>query len=308
MSSMKLGLAVAWPAFWTGVPIKIVLGLLWLAMGVHPWEMPGLAFLLLCSIPVDIWALGLSARTVFLDRLRLEPPESVGVTLWWQAALLSAVYLPIAYGIESQVVGGTKAVVGRMFEIEVLKNFPVPERISIELVLWGSVATVVLLGLALGWLFLFGWIVRKQVAAAHPTAEPYQALVRRWDLLRVPADQPLLLTAFTATGVVLVLLFWASIPVTTPHPHELYMKEPAKIEFFKPGETLQRTEKLIAQAESAVKALEAKAKQGAKGKGKNVGKETAEPKAPQSKGGVRANKTEQPSAKVGAQPAGKRTR
>lgn len=290
MSAVKLGLAVAWPAFWTGVPIKIVLGLLLLAMGVHPWEMPGLALLLLFSIPVDVWALGLSARTVFLDRLRLEPPESVGVTLWWQAALLSTVYLPIAYGIESGVVGGAKAVVGRMFEIEALKNVPVPERISIELVLWGSVATVVLLGLALGWLFLFGQMVRKQVAAAHPTAEPYQALVRRWDLLRVPADQPLLLIAFTATGVVLVFLFWAVMPVTTPHPHELYQKEPPKIEFFKPAEALQRTEKLMAQAESAVKALEAKAKQGAKGK------------APQSKG------AKQPSAKVGAQAPGKRTR
>jgi hypothetical protein len=299
MSSVKVGLAVAWPAFWTGVPIKIVLGLLLLAMGVHPWEMPGLAFLLLFSIPVDLWALGLSARTVFLDRLRLEPPESVGVTLWWQAALLSAVYLPIAYGIESGVVGGAKAVVGRMFEIEVLKNVPVPERISIELVLWGSVATVVLLGLALGWLFLFGQMVRKQVAAAHPTAEPYQALVRRWDLLRVPADQPLLLIAFTATGVVLVFLFWAVMPVTTPHPHELYQKEPPKIEFFKPAEALKRTEKLIAQAESAVKALEAKAKQGAKGK------------APRSKGadgGAQAIKKAQPSAEVGAQAPGKRTR
>ncbi|MGH7205224.1 MAG: hypothetical protein ACREI2_03320 [Nitrospiraceae bacterium] len=271
-SSVKLGLAVAWPAFWTGVPIKIVLGLLLLAMGVHPWEMPGLALLLLCSVPIDIWALGLCARTVFLDRLHLEPPESVGVTLWWQAALLSAIYQPVAYGVGSQVVGGAKAIAGHILETEVLKGLPVPERISIELVLWGSVATVVLLGLALGWLFLFGYIVRKQVATARPAAGPYQALVRRWDLLRIPADQPLLLTIFTATGVVFVLLFWAVMPVTTPHPHELYMKEPAKVEVFKPAAALQRTEKLIAQAESAVKALEAKAKQGAKGKGKAAGK------------------------------------
>jgi len=257
---------VAWPAVWTGVPIKIVLGLLLLAMGVHPWEMPGLALLLLLSIPIDIWALGVSARTVFLDRLHLEPPESVGVTLWWQAALLSAIYLPIAYGIESQVVAGAKGVVGGIFEVELLKNLPVPERISLELVLWGSVATVVLLGLALGWLFLFGRIVQRPAAVARPLTEPYQALVRRWDLLRVPTDQPLLLTGFTATGVLLVLLFWTVMPVTTPHPHELYRKEPAKVEVFKPTEALQKTEKLIAQAESAVKALEAKAKQGAKGK------------------------------------------
>ena len=266
MSSVRLGLMVAWPAVWTGVPIKIVLCLLLLAMGVHPWEMPGLALLLLLSIPIDIWALGVSARTVFLDRLHLEPPESVGVTLWWQAALLSAIYLPIAYGIESQVVAGAKGVVGGIFEVELLKNLPVPERISLELVLWGSVATVVLLGLALGWLFLFGRIVQRPAAVARPLTEPYQALVRRWDLLRVPTDQPLLLTGFTATGVLLVLLFWTVMPVTTPHPHELYRKEPAKVEVFKPTEALQKTEKLIAQAESAVKALEAKAKQGAKGK------------------------------------------
>jgi len=148
-------------------------------------------------------------------------------------------------------------------------------------------------------LFLFGQIVRKQVAAARPTAEPYEALVRRWDLLRVPADQPLLLTAFTATGVVLVFLFWAVMPVTTPHPHELYQKEPPKIEFFKPAEVLQRTEKLIAQAESAVKALEAKAKQGAKGKA---------PQAKGADGGAQAVKKAQPSAEVGAQAPGKRTR
>lgn len=290
---------VAWPAFWTGVPIKIVLGLLLLAMGVHPWEMPGLGLLLLCSIPVDIWALGVSARTVFLDRLHLEPPESIGVTLWWQAALLSAVCLPIAYGIETQVVVGAKAVAGRILEIEVLKSLPVPERISIELVLWGSVATLVLLGLTLGWLYLFGQIVRRQEAAARPAAEPYQALVRRWDLLRVPKDQPLVLTGFVATGVLLVFLFWAVMPVTTPHPHELYRKEPVKVEVFKPAEALQRTEQLIAQAESAVKALEAKAKQGTKGK-------ALPSKGPD--GGGQASKTEKPSAKVGARVAGERTR
>ena len=78
ISSVKLGLLVAWPAFWIGVPLKLVLSLLLLAMGLHPWEMPGLAFLLLLSIPIDIWALGLSARTVFLERLRLQAPEGVG--------------------------------------------------------------------------------------------------------------------------------------------------------------------------------------------------------------------------------------
>ena len=103
-----------------------------------------------------------------------------------------------------------------------LQSIPVAERISIELVLWSSVATAVLLILVLGWLYLVGWIVRKQVSAAPPADAPYPALVRQWDLMRVPADQPLLLAAFTAVGVVLVLLFWAVMPVMTPHPHEDY--------------------------------------------------------------------------------------
>ena len=270
MSSVKLGLAVAWPAFWTGVPIKIVIALLLLAMGLHPWEMPGLAFLLLLSIPIDIWALGLSSRTVLLERLHLQPPALVGLTLWWQATLFSALYLPIAYLIGSQAIAGAKAVAGRIFELELLKSLPVPERISIELTLWGSAAAVVLLVLALGWLFGFGRIVGWQVATARSAAEPYQALVRRWDLLRVPDDQPLVLTVLAATGVTLVVLFWAFMPVTTPQPHELYEKPQEKVAPpLKPAEALQKTEKLIAQAESAVQALEAKAKKDVKNKGKN---------------------------------------
>lgn len=266
MSSVKLGLAVAWPAFWTGVPIKIVIALLLLAMDLHPWEMPGLAFLLLLSIPIDIWALDLSSRTVFLERLRLQPPAQLGLTLWWQATLFNAVYLPIAYLIENQTVSGAKAAAGRILQVELLGSLPVPERIGIELTMWGSVAAVVLLALALGWLFGFGRIVGKQVAAARSVAEPYQALVRQWDLLRVPADQPLVLTVFVATGVTLVVLFWAFIPVTTPHPHELYQKPQEKVvPPLKPAEALQKTEKLIEQAEGALQALEAKAK---KGKGK----------------------------------------
>lgn len=308
MSSLKLGLAVAWPAFWTGVPIKVVVILLLLAMGLPPWELPGLAFLLLLSIPIDIWALSLSAKTVFLERLRAEPPNAIGLTLWWQAALVSTVYLPVAYVIESQTVAGAKAVVGTIMEIELLKSLPVAERIGLELTLWGSVATVVLLALVLGWLFVFGRIVRKQAIVASPSDEPYQALVRQWDLLRVPADQPLLLTVFVGTGVALVVLFWAFMPVTTPHPHEDY-KKPVKGEaLFKPTEALQKTEKLIVQAESAVQALEAKAKQASKGKGKGTGKETAKPKAQPTSIGAKTIKTEQPPGKADARSADDRTR
>ena len=300
MSPVRLGLAVAWPAFWTGVPIKIVIALLLLAMGLHPWEMPGLAFLLLLSIPIDIWALDLSSRTVLLERLRLQPPALVGLTLWWQATLFNAVCLPIAYLIESQTVTGAKAVAGRIMQFEVLKELPVPERIGIELTLWSSVSAVVLLVLVLGWLFGFGWIVGKQVAAARPATEPYQALVRQWDLIRVPADQPLLLTVFAATGVTLIILFWAFMPVTTPHPHELYQKPPEKVAPpLKPAEALQKTEKLIVQAESAVEALETKAKEESKNKGKNkeAGKGAARSKA----GAARIGKTETAAGNAAAQ-------
>src|SRR5215216_3679591 len=116
MSTVKVGFAVAWPAFWIGVPIKIVIGLLLLAMGVHFWEMPGLAFLLILSIPIDIWAVGVSARTVFLDRLRLEPPDGLGLTLWWQLALAGAVYLPLAVFIESQAVHISKSIAAAIME------------------------------------------------------------------------------------------------------------------------------------------------------------------------------------------------
>ncbi len=278
MSSVKLGLAVAWPAFWTAIPAKIAFVLILLSAGLHPWEGAGLALLLLLSIPVDIWALGVSARTVFLERLRLQPPDSLGLTLWWQSTLLNVLYLPLGYFIESATKGGAKAVAEKIMEIELIKGLPVAERISLELTLWGSVASVMLVLLVLGWLFLFGWIVRRQAAGARATDESYQGLVREWDLMRVPADQPLLLTLFTASGVVLVLLFWAFMPVTTPHPHELYKKEPVKAAPpFKPAEALQKTEKLIAQAEVAVQALEEKAQEEAKaqekGKGKSRGKE-----------------------------------
>ena len=275
MSPVKLGFAVAWPAFWTGVPIKIVVSLLLLAMGTHPWEMPGLAFLLLLSTPVDIWAVGLSARTVFLERLRLEPPEGLGFSLWWQAVVLSAIYLPIAYLIESNVIVLTKAVAARLLNL--LAGLPIAERITLELTLWSVPAGLVLILLIVGWLYLFGYIVRRQTALARPSDAPYQTLVRRWDLLRVPADQALVLTVVTVTGVFLTVLLWAFMPVTTPHPHQDYQKPLAKTGApLKPTEVLTKTEKTIAQVEAAVDALEAKA-QDHKGKSKAKDKSSSTP-------------------------------
>lgn len=287
ISAVKLGLLVAWPAFWTGFPLKLVIGLL-LAMGVHPWEMPGLGALLVLSIPIDIWALNLSARTVFLERLRLKAPEGIGLTIWWQVAVMSAVYLPILYLVESQTIAIAKGLAAWFMEF--LKEFPVAERISIELTLWGAPATIVLILLVLGWLFLVGTIIKRQAAPAVPAEGPLPVVVRQWDLMRVPRDQPLMLTAFTGTGAALVLLLWAFMPVTTPHPHESYQKGPTKVAPpFKPTEALQKSEKVIAQAEATVQALEEKAatektdKKDEKGKAparkETIGKEAPKPSA-----------------------------
>lgn len=279
ISAIKLGLLVAWPAFWTGVPLKLVISLLLLAMGLHPWEMPGLAFLLLLSIPIDIWALNLSTKTVFLERLRMKAPDSAGLTIWWQAMLLNAIYLPILYVVGGEAISISKSIAAWILEF--FKEIPVAERISIELVLWGTPATIVILVLVLAWLYFFGRIVKRQAAMAVSGDTAFSNVVRQWDLMRVPADQPLVLTAITAVGVCLVLLLWAFMPVTTPHPHESERKDVAKVPVFKPTDVLQKTEKVIAKAEAAVQSLEEKAatesQKDEKGKGKPAVKETSKP-------------------------------
>jgi hypothetical protein len=278
ISAVKLGLLVAWPAFWIGVPIKLVISLLLLAMGAHPWEMPGLAFLLLLSIPIDIWALSLSTKTVFLERLRVTAPDSAGLTIWWQSMLLNAIYLPILYFAGGGAVSMSKSIAAWILEF--FKEIPVAERISIELVLWGTPATIALVLLVLGWLYLFGKIVKRQAAMGVSVDTAFSSVVRQWDLMRVPADQPLTLTAITAVGVVLVLLLWAFMPVTTPHPHESEKKDVAKAPIFKPTDALQKTEKVIAKAEATVQSLEEKAvteHKDEKGKGKPAVKDTPKP-------------------------------
>lgn len=309
MSPVKLGLSILWPAFWTALPIKLALALLMLALGtmeveakagvaflllltspvtvgaypiltgaldVHVAEGVGLALLFVLSIPIDIWALGLVGRTVFLERLRVQPPDQLGLTLWWQTALIGAIYIPILWFVEGFVTDTARSMAHSILELELLKALPVAERISIELTLWGSVSTVVLLALFLLGLWLVGcFVVQKQAAKAAPASETYQALVSRWDLMRVPADQGLMLTAFTGTGVFIGVLFWASLPVTTPHPHESYRQPVVKVAPpFKPLDVLNKSEKSLAQAEAAVEALEKKAEKEAQSKSKS-GKDKA---------------------------------
>lgn len=261
MSNTKLGLLVLWPAFWTGFPIKMVVALLLLAAHIHPWEGTGLFVLLLVSIPVDIWALSLCARTVFIDRLKVDPQPGLGPNLWLRWAIFSAVALPVIKIVVSAVTETAKSVVTSI--IESLKEYiyptlPVAEQISLELVMWGSVATVALIVCILGWLYGLGWLAQPFVRNGKQLNGTRDDQVNFWDGLRIPADQPLLLTVFTGAGVVLVFIFWGLMPATTPHPHAEYEYtfETKKVVIIEPKKVLKETENILAKAELVVKRLQ----------------------------------------------------
>jgi hypothetical protein len=318
MSPTKVGLGVLWPAFWTGLPIKMAFVLVFLAFGMmhfegriglaflmllaspvtvfalpiismglesHIGEGVGIALLFLVSIPIDIWAMGVVSRTFFLEKFRKEPPDGLGLTLWWKSALVGAIFLPILWFIVETVTSTAIEMAHSLMEMEMLKGIPIAERISIELTIWGSVALAVLIILLLVGVSLIGRIIRSTASAATPLADTYQAVVTRWDLMRVPADQGLMLTALTGTGVVLSLLFWAALPVSTPHPHECCKPPEVKAKGpLNPLDALDKNEKRIAQMEAQLDALEKqKAEEEAsttKGKGKaQGGKDQASPAA-----------------------------
>jgi hypothetical protein len=313
LSPTKIGLGVLWPAFWTALPIKLAIAVVFLAMDLmhfegrlglaflmllssavtvfalpiismglesHIGEGAGIAFLFLISIPIDIWALGLVGRTYFLEKFRKEPPEGLGVTLWWKCAVVGAIFLPLLWFVVSAVTSTSISMAHSLFEMELFHGIPVAERIGVELSLWGGISAGVLIVLLLIGVSLIGRIIRSTAETARPVSESYQRVITRWDLMRVPADQGLMLTAVTLTGVVLSVLFWASLPVTTPHPHECCKKPEAKAEPpFKPLEALTKDEKLIAQLEGQVEALEKQKAEAEKdkGKGKKAAGETAAP-------------------------------
>src|SRR2546430_16455168 len=108
ISSIKLAWAVSWSAFWTGFPFKLIVALLLLAGQVHPWEGAGLVTLLMVSVPIDIWAVGLTARTVFLERLGMEAKGPGGVSLWWPGGAPGGLWLGSRY-----FSGGTPVAVGQ---------------------------------------------------------------------------------------------------------------------------------------------------------------------------------------------------
>ncbi len=256
MSNTKLGLLVFWPTFWTGFPIKMVVVLLLLAAHMHPWEGVGLFLLLLVSIPVDIWALGLCARTVLIDRLKVDPKPGIGLHLWIRWAVFSAVALPIIMFVVSTLTETAQSVVSSIVESikENIFVIPVAEQISLELVMWGSVASVALILCILGWLYGLGWLAQPFVRNAKPVVGSAVDQANFWDSLRIPADQPLLLTAFTGAGVLLVFLFWILLPTTTPHPHEeyVYTFEKKETVIVEPKKILNEAEQVLANAELVV--------------------------------------------------------
>ena len=261
MSNIKLGLLVFWPTFWTGFPIKMVFCLLLLAAHMHPWEGTGFYLLLLISLPVDIWALGLCARTVMIDRLKVDPQPGFGLNLWIRWAVFSAIVLPLIKFIVSSVTGVAKSVTSSIvhsFKEGLYPALGVAEQITLELVMWGSVSTLVLILCILGWLYGLGWLTQPFVTNAKPLDGTEEERANFWDGLRIPSDQTLLLTALTGAGVVLVFVFWTLLPSTTPHPHEEYefISSGQEEEKIIPKKVLKEAEKVLAKAELVVKKLE----------------------------------------------------
>ncbi|MFM7841056.1 MAG: hypothetical protein ACKO9T_04190, partial [Nitrospira sp.] len=167
----------------------------------------------------------------------------------------------VATVVTGGAVGIAKAVTQAVLDFGPLKALPVAERISVEFTLWGSAAASVLLALLVIGCSVVGWMVQRVADGNRPTGAAYSELITRWDLMRVPADQPLMLIAFSAAGAMLVFLLWATIPVTTPHPHESYKKDEQKAPPpFKPADALQKADRILTQAEASVQALEEQAK------------------------------------------------
>lgn len=318
-SPLKLGLNILWSSFWTGLPIKLAFALLFLALGMMHFEgrlglaflmylaspvtvfaMPilsmafephlgegvGIALLFLLCIPIDIWAIGVVSKTAFLEKLQVEPPDGLGLSLWIKSALIGAVYMPILWFVVGFVTETSISLSHALFETEMLKAVPVAEKIGIELSLWGTVSLATLLVMLLIGVSLVGRAIQGAARNAKPANENYQGIVTRWDLMRVPADQGLMLTTLTLVGVVLSMLFWSGLPVSTPHPHECCKKPEVKAQPpYKPVDALSKNEKAIAvlaaQVESIekLKAEEEAASEKEKDKGKATKAKPAEPKA-----------------------------
>jgi len=315
MSPTKIGFDILWSACWTGMPIKAVFALMAMTMGlVHFEGRFGLAFLMLlaspvtvfaapiiiaiydthfgegiglplvfgASIPIDIWALGLVGRTFFLERLKKEPPyDGLGFAIWWRTALIGTGFLPLLWWGVSHVTETAISASHSMAEMESLRHLfdtglPVAERIGLELTIWGTISFLVLMILAVIGVSILGQCIRRIAENARPALEDYQGLVTRWDLMRVPNDQGLLLASLAGVGVVFSLVFWTILPVTTPHPHECCAKPEVKAEpIYKPADALNKDAQRLAAMAAQIEAMEKQKTetkgQKDKGKGKPAG-------------------------------------
>lgn len=296
MSPTKIGYGILWSACWTGIPIKAVFLMLAMTMGLvyfegrfglavlmllaspvtvfaapiimevfdaHFGEGIGLPLILGASIPVDIWALGVVGRTYFLERLRKEPPHNgLGFAIWWRAALIGAFFLPLLWWTVSNVTAIAITASHSMAEMESLRHLfdtglPVAERIGLELTIWGTISFSVLMVSAVIGVSILGQLIRRMAEEAHPVSENFQGLVTRWDLMRVPVDPAVLLGSLAGVGVLLSLVFWAILPVTTPHPHDCCKKPEVAVEpVFRPVESLNKTTGRLAQLAAQVEAME----------------------------------------------------
>lgn len=315
MSPTTIGLGVLWPTCWTGLPIKLAFALLAFALGWlelegrlglaflmllgspftilgvpliavglegHFGEGIGLPLLFLLSVPIDIWAFGIVGRTYFLERFKKEPPEGLGFKLWWKSAVVGAFFLPALWFVVSLVTEVAVSTSHSLSQMESLRlvfhtGLPIAERIGLEVTIWGTVSFMVLAVLLTVGISWIGRIIRDIASAAPSLSDNYQALITRWDLMRVPSDQAMFMTAATGAGVVLAVLFWAVLPVTTPHPHECCEQDQVKAEPpFKPIEVLSHNEQEIAKLEALVLAVEQSKEPGKNGtengKGKGGGK------------------------------------
>jgi hypothetical protein len=289
ISPTKLGFGILWPAFWTGLPFKLAFAVLFLSFGIIQFENRiGLAFLMLLAspvtvfalpiitmgldshigeglgipllfllaIPIDIWALGIVGGTFSLERLRREPPSGLGLSLWWKCALVGAIYIPILWVAQSAITATSISAAQSILEADYLKGVPVAEGISIKLTLWSTVATGTLLLLFVIGVSIVGRVIRGSIESADHAPENYQGLITRWDLMRVPVDQTWMLAGLSGVAVVFSLLFWFSLPVFTPHPHDCCKKPEVTLEPpVKPLETLHKNEKMIAHLAEQVELL-----------------------------------------------------
>lgn len=315
MSPTKIGFGILWSACWTGIPIKAVFAVMAMTMGlVHFEGRFGLAFLMLlaspvtvfaapaimaiydthfgegiglplifgASIPIDIWALGLVGRTFFLERLKKEPPhDGLGFAIWWRTALIGTVIMPILWGVVSRVTETAISASHTLADTEALRHIydtglPVAERIGLELTVWGSISSAALFILAAIGVSVLGQAIRRLAEDCRSAPENYQGLVTRWDLMRVPNDQGLLLASLAGAGVVFSLVFWTILPVTTPHPHECCAKPEVQAEpVYKPVDALNKNTQRLAAVAAQVEAMEKQKSetkgQKEKGKGKPAG-------------------------------------